>query len=156
MPVPRQTAAILIGSALLTLLATAFQPAGFPRGATGSPAASPQAACATPVASPNATPVSLKGSGMLTVAETVTIELTDSGYVPNFVQATSGHDLTITLVNTGTRAHGFTIDYFDIDETLAPGETKTITIENRREIDVEYYSTAPCDEGMTGQLTFYI
>jgi uncharacterized cupredoxin-like copper-binding protein len=93
---------------------------------------------------------------MLTVAETVTIELTDNGFVPNYVQATSGHDLTVTLVNTGTREHGFAIDHFDVNEVLAPGETKTITIENRQEIDVDYYSSAPCDEGMTGQLTFYI
>jgi uncharacterized cupredoxin-like copper-binding protein len=152
----RRIAGVMIGAALLALIAAAIQPAGMPLGATGSPAASPETACATPVASPNASPVSLEGSEMRTVAETVTIELTDGGYVPNYVQATSGHDLTITLKNTGTRDHGFAIDYFDIDETLAPGESKTITIHNREEIDVDYYSSAPCDEGMTGTLTFYI
>lgn len=155
MPSVHRIAAIMIGSTLLALTAAISQPVGSPRGATGTPA-NPAAVCASPVASPDATPVSLAGAGMLTVAETVTIELTDRGFVPNFVQATSGHDLTITLVNIGTRDHGFAIDYFDIDELLAPGETKTITIENRREIDVDYYSSAPCDEGMTGQLTFYI
>jgi hypothetical protein len=111
----------MIGAALLALLAAALQPAGMPRGATGSPEATPQAACATPVASPGASLVTLEGSGMRTVAETVTIELTDAGFVPNYVQSTSGHDLTITLRNTGSRDHGFTIDYFDINEMLAAG-----------------------------------
>jgi len=93
---------------------------------------------------------------VVAVAETVTILLTDEGFVPNFVQTTSGHDLTITLINVGTREHGFTIERLGIDERLKPGEKKVVTFHNRKRFDVEYVSNAPCDEGMKGLLTFYI
>ena len=141
---------------LLAMFAAVFQPSGIHPQAAGTPDGTPQTACASPVASPDASPVSLEGSGVASVTEYVTITLTDSGYTPRYVQATSGHDLTITLVNSGTRDHGFTIDHFDVDELLAPGKSTTIIIHNRDEIDVDFYSTAPCDDGMTGELTFYI
>src|SRR5688572_33325983 len=111
----RTLVGILALASVFAVLAAVLSPVGSPRGASGSPEASP-------LASPQASPVSLEGSGVVAVADTVTIELTDGGFVPNTIQATSGHDLTITLINTGTRDHGFTIEEFEIDELLAPGE----------------------------------
>jgi hypothetical protein len=96
-------AGILSLAAALAVFAAVLSPVGSPRGATASPEVSP-------FASPQASPVSLEGSGVVAVAAEVTIELTDGGFVPHIIQATSGHDLTITLVNNGTRHHGFTIE----------------------------------------------
>ena len=77
--------------------------------------------------------------------------------MPNYVQSTSGHDLTVTLVNTGTRRHGFAIPQLDVDVMLDPGQTKTVVIHpSAGEGDFTYVSTAPGDDGMTGTLTFYI
>jgi len=82
--------------------------------------------------------------------------LTDQGFSPSYVESTNGHPLTITLTNTGSRPHGFTMTRFDIDETVAPGETKTIVIAHPDLGDFPYRSNAPCDDGMHGLLVFYI
>jgi hypothetical protein len=152
MPSRNHTFAVILSlAAALAVIAAVLSPVGNPRGASGSPEASP-------AASPQASPVSLEGEGVAAVAATVTIELTDGGFVPHIIQATSGHDLTITLVNTGTRDHGFTIEEFDIDELLTPGETKTVVLRNplAHEVDVDYVSNAPGDDGMRGTLVLYI
>ena len=125
-----------------------------PGNGRGTPSPSP-AASPSPVASPS--PISLAGHGSATVSHDVTIALTDEGFVPNYIQSTSGHGLNVTLVNTGTRRHGFTIDQLDIDVMLDPGQTKTVVIHpSAGEGDFTYVSTAPGDNGMTGTLTFYI
>jgi plastocyanin len=122
--------------------------------ATGTPVASPGAS-PSPAASPS--PVSLAGHGSATVSREVTIELTDEGYVPNYVQSTSGHDLTVTLVNSGSRPHGFAIERLDIDVQVGPGETRTVVVHpSAGEGDFTYVSNAPGDTGMEGTLTFYI
>ncbi|MEA2522936.1 MAG: Cupredoxin-like domain [Thermomicrobiales bacterium] len=117
----------------------------------GSPAASPTAA--TPVAT---TPPARGARQSVSTAGKVTIYLTDQGFMPSYVESTNGHPLIITLVNSGTRPHAFRIDALGIAETLAPGETKTITIENPDLGDFTYVSDAPGDEGMQGRLAFYI
>ena len=111
---------------------------------------------ASPAASPNASPAATPVGRSISVANSVTIELGDAGFDPVHVEATNGHDLTITLVNTGTRQHSFRIDRYDINVSLAPGEQKTIVIKSPSLGDFPYYSDAPGDEGMEGNLTFYI
>ena len=121
---------------------------------TATPASSPVAS-PSPAASPS--PVSLAGHGSATVSREVTIELTDQGFVPNYVQSTSGHDLTVTLINSGSRPHGFTIERLDIDVQLEPGERNVVVIHpSAGEGDFRYVSNAPGDAGMEGTLTFYI
>jgi plastocyanin len=120
---------------------------------SGTPSPSP-AASPSPVGSPS--PISLAGHGSATVSHDVTIQLTDEGYVPNYVQSTSGHDLNVTLVNTGSRRHGFTIAELGVDVMLDPGQTKTLVVHPVGLGDYTYVSTAPGDDGMTGTLTFYI
>ena len=53
-------------------------------------------------------------------------------------------------------ARAFRIDPYDINVSLAPGERKTIVIKSPSLGDFPYYSDAPGDEGMKGNLTFYI
>jgi plastocyanin len=144
--------------AVVIVISVALSAALMARAAPGSNQATPSpspAASPSPIASPN--PVSMAGHGSATVSHDVTIELTDGGFVPNYIQSTSGHDLNVTLVNTGTRRHGFTIEQLDIDVMLDPGQTKTVVVHpSAGEGDFTYVSTAPGDDGMTGTLTFYI
>ena len=122
------------------------------QGDSASPVATPHGA--TPVAStPRAASVA---GGSVSVAGAVTIELTDAGFSPDQVQSTNGHDLALTLVNTGTRPHGFRIDRLGIDELLQPGETTTIQIIQPGLGDYTFYSDAPGDESTQGELVFYI
>ena len=86
----------------------------------------------------------------------VTIQITDQGFVPSSVQSTNGHDLTITLINTGTRRHSFNLDAYAIAVALAPGESRTVTIRSPDLGDFTYSSDSPGDAGMHGTLTFYI
>jgi len=116
-----------------------------------SPSSSP---VATPGASPVATP--MEAGRPVSVADKVTIRLTDSGFRPDYVQATNGHDLHVTLRNTGSREHDFKIKDLDVDETLAPGEETRLTIESPPLGDFTFTSDAPGDEGFEGTLVFYI
>lgn len=110
----------------------------------------------TPVASPGASPAASPAGRSVSVAGSVTINLGDSGFDPVYVESTNGHDLTITLVNTGTRRHSFRIDRYQVNVALDPGQRTTIVIKNPSLGDFPYYSDAPGDEGMKGMLVFYI
>jgi hypothetical protein len=111
----------------------------------------------THVAAPCST--SASPGRVVAVANDVTIELTDQGFDPAVIQATSGHDLAVTLVNTGARSHAFVLEFFEIDVELAPGETVTVTVAPGDRGDAVTYpftSDAAGDECMQGMLVFYI
>jgi plastocyanin len=120
-----------------------------------SQSVSAPAAAASPVASPQASPIASPVGRSVSVASSVTIQMNDSGFDPVYVESTNGHDLTITLVNAGTRAHAFRIDFYNVNVNLAPGERKTIVIQSPSLGDFPYYSDAPGDSGMKGLLVFY-
>jgi hypothetical protein len=111
---------------------------------------------ATPIASPVASPAAVPTGRSVSVASAVTINIFDYGFDPMYVESTNGHDLTVTLINAGTRKHAFRIDALNVDVQLAPGESRTIVIENPPLGDYPYYSDAPDDDEFAGQLTFYI
>ncbi len=139
----------LIGEARWQRTAPAMPPASL----IASPTASP---IASPIASPLASPVASPTGRSVSVAGSVTIRLHDGWFDPAYVEATNGHALTITLVNDGSRHHAFRIDRYDVDVDLAPGESRTVVIESPTLGDFTYYSGAPGDGGMIGELTFYI
>lgn len=122
----------------------------------GGQSASTPPALASPVASPQATPIASPVGRSVSVASSVTIQMNDNGFDPVYVESTNGHDLTITLVNAGTRAHAFRIDFYKVNVNLAPGERKTIVIQSPSLGDFPYYSDVPGDAGMKGLLVFYI
>src|SRR5688500_1228532 len=100
---PNRPDAVIGGLAIaicLGLLAAVFSPIAQPQGATGSPQASPGTASASPVASPAGSRVSTADCGLASVPIEVTVELTDQGFRPCYIQTTSFHALTITLINT--------------------------------------------------------
>jgi hypothetical protein len=133
-----------------------------PKGAssTSSPGAPSSAACnrASPVAAQAGPSTELGDTQVQSVSSAgeVTIHLTNSGFVPSYVESTAGHPLTITLVNTGSRPHAFRIDHYTIDVCLLPGASTTVVIDQPDLGDFIYFSDAPGDEGMRGTLTFYI
>lgn len=113
----------------------------------------PPVAIASPAASPVASPVPPR---IVSATTTVTIRLTDGGFDPSIVQSTNGHGLTITLVNTGTRPHGFRIDAYQIGIRLDPGETATVNIPRLELGNYPILSDVPGDEWMQGSLLIFI
>ena len=89
----------------------------------------------------------------------VTIELTDRGFIPSRFENAINQDIVVTLVNTGTRPHNFSIDELDVHVDVGPGETTTLTIKSPRRLGhYTYYSDTPTDRilGMTGTMTIFI
>lgn len=138
---------------VLVLVGAVIGEARWQRSAPAMPSASP---IASPLASPFASPVASPTGRSVSVADSVTIHLHDGWFDPAYVEATNGHALTITLINDGSRHHAFRIDRYDVDVDLAPGERRTVVIESPTLGDFTYYSDAPGDDGMIGELTFYI
>lgn len=58
----------------------------------------------------------------------VVVELVDFAFEPTFLEG--GEDtVTVSLENTGTVAHTFTIDALEVDEVLDPGQQAEIDVE---------------------------
>ena len=77
-----------------------------------------------------APPVSLTGQvndhGTKTATAKMEVELDDFYFGPTFIKATAGQQITLELSNEGKEIHTFTMG--SVDETLQPGEKKTVTI----------------------------
>ncbi|HYH12137.1 MAG TPA: cupredoxin domain-containing protein [Thermomicrobiales bacterium] len=116
----------------------------------GSPVASP---AASPAASPVA--ADLGPSTQIIVGE-ITVSITDEAIIPVHFESAVGRDVTIHVVNEGTRPHNFSIEEFDIDIDLEPGESATLEIEAPRLGNYRYYSDLPEDEGLEGTMTVFI
>lgn len=112
-------------------------------------------AAASAAASPAGSPTAIIERDV-SATYSVTINLTDGGYDPSSVQATNGHDLHVTLVNTGTRRHAFQIERLSVDVSLAPGERQAISIVSPPLGTFRVDSDAPGDEQFSGTLIFYI
>ncbi|MGH2559626.1 MAG: cupredoxin domain-containing protein, partial [Thermomicrobiales bacterium] len=157
------TRGLVFGVAVFCVLLMTI-PAIARQGTPGTPAASPTAGpvrCdeihdATPVAAtPAASPTPRIGNPVYTTGP-VTIRLTDEGFVPDRVLSAVGHDLTVTLTNTGARPHAFCSERLDVDVELAPGESTTIQLDDLPIGRYPFISDLPEDAGMRGQLTIFI
>jgi len=126
--------------------------------ATPARSASPIAAATPPSTQlPLYTPIPI--SEARNVVGRLTIQLTDRGFIPSRFEEAINQPLAFTLVNTGTRRHTFTIDELDVDVSVEPGETRSITIPSPRRLGhYTYYSDTPEDRalGMTGTMTIFI
>lgn len=147
----RPLASLLCGVAV-TLGATAA-PQSHASPASAACGATPSAAASVP-ASRVASPVAL--GRPVSVAAAVAIEITDRGFEPAIVEATSGHPLTNTLRNIGSCRHGFRIDHFWIDVILDPSAVSVVVIQTPALGDFAFTSSVDGDEAMRGRLTFYI
>jgi heme/copper-type cytochrome/quinol oxidase subunit 2 len=86
----------------------------------------------------------------------VTIEISDDGFAPDYFESAVGRDVTITLVNSGSRTHTFTIDRLNVDVALAPGETTVVQIDLPKLGEYVFRSTAPGDEAFRGKMVVFI
>jgi Cupredoxin-like domain len=124
----------------------------------GSPVASP-AGSPSPVGTPLPLFTPIAASEARNVVGRVTIELTDRGFIPSRFENAVNSDIEITLVNTGTRPHSFTIDELDVDVMVQPGERTTFTLESPPRLkQYIYYSNTPEDKalGMKGTMTIFM
>lgn len=126
-------------------------------GQTGTPRPE-RSGRASPAASPAACPEDAPAGRLVNVPNEATIRLTDEGFDPARIQTTNNTDLSLTLVNTGTRPHAFVLEDFDVHVELAPGETRTLSVTptGADAAAHDFYSDAPGDECMRGALIFYI
>ena len=123
----------------------------------GAPPASP-AVVGSPAApsEPLYTPIPVNEAR--NVVGRLTLRLTDRGFVPSRFECAINQDIAVTLVNAGTRPHGFSIDDLGVAVEVAPGETTTLTIRPLRLGYFTYYSDTPEDRalGMIGTMTIFI
>jgi len=142
-------AVILIGTLLIAGLG------GPSQAAPATPVASPMA---SPLASPAASPVTTAGErpGANIIVGQVTVEISDTGFSPTHFESAVGRDVTINLVNTGSRPHNFTMAAFDIDIDLAPGETASVDIPLPDLGEYPYTSSAPGDEEFAGTMVVFL
>lgn len=116
---------------------------------------------ASPDASPSASPVMATPTGTAhavthIIAGDVTIEITDEGFIPETFASAVGRDIRITLKNSGSRPHNFTIEKLDIDINLKPGETRVVPLDAPNLGAYPYTSDLPGDEGISGIMTIFI
>jgi hypothetical protein len=148
-------AALVVGGVAVSGAATAFE-AATPGPGTPVTSASPVATPQTELP-PLYTPIPV--SEARNVVGRVTIALTDRGFIPSRFENAINQEIAVTLVNSGTRPHTFTIDELDVDVAVAPGETKQLTIPSPRRLGrYPYYSDTPLDRelDMSGIMTIFI
>lgn len=139
----------LVLAAVAAALAVMIALAGSGRGQT--PVASP---AASPIASPVA--ISRTPTTQMIVAGRATIAITDEEMMPAHFESAVGRDVELTVVNAGSRPHNFTMEAFDIDVDLAPGEVVTFRIDSPQLGDYPYSSDLPGDEALKGTMTVFI
>jgi len=100
----------------------------------------------------------VKLSGKVNVAGTATatggavaIQATDFAFNPTFVKVPSGTtSITVSLTNTGTHEHTFTVPSSNVDQTLNPGQSATVTVTVPKSGAVMFYCRFHRPLGMQG------
>ena len=95
------------------------------------------------------------GGSNVTAASPQIVEVTakDFSFVPPKLRGTVGAPIEITLKNTGQAAHTFTIDEFNVDTEVAPGEETTLTVLPAEPGEFNYYCRFHEGRGMRGAIT---
>jgi plastocyanin len=151
----RGLAAVFLLGALLAVGAT--MPHATPPTEGDAPPASP-AAFGSPRAAAGPLYTQIPVNEARNVVGRLVLQLTDRGFIPSRFECAINQDITVTLVNTGTRWHNFSIDELDVDVDVALGETTTLTIRPLRLGYFTYVSDTPADRalGMQGTMTIFI
>jgi plastocyanin len=107
-----------------------------------------------PQPSAASTSVSLPGTtndhGSATAKNGLEMEADDFYFGPTFVKATAGQRFTVELRNKGKATHTFTSAALGIDEQLAPGAEKTVTVTAPSNGFVEFHCRFHQAQGMQG------
>ncbi len=80
------------------------------------------------------------GDNVLGSADRADVRITNQGFEPNELEVRVGEEVRFTVANEDDRPHTFTLTFLGIDEEIAPGETKAITLEATQVPDAGFYS----------------
>jgi len=109
-------------------------------------------AAASPAASPVASPVA--SSAASPTASGPVVQLADIKFIPNAFTIPANTPVVVSLVNVGVLPHNFSIDALKISVDVAPGQTRTVTIDAAAGT-YQFYCNVPGHKqaGMVGTLT---
>ena len=124
--------------------------------ATGCTAASSSAVAppATSSATPTTSPIPTSPAPAANVAgrSSFTIDTYDDFFSPDTLTGSANQKLTLTIDNKGTAAHTFTIQNEDVDVTLMPGTSQTVTVTFPKSGSTQFVCRFHESMGMVGQL----
>ncbi len=101
-------------------------------------------------------PVKLSGKVNVTSTKTATggmvsIAQTDFAFNPTFIKVPSGvTSVTVSLQNTGTQEHTFTVPAQSVDQVLNPGQSATVTVTIPKKGAIAFYCRFHKSLGMQG------
>jgi plastocyanin len=103
-----------------------------------------------------APPVSIAGQtnnhGTTTASSSTELELDDFYFEATFLKATAGQKFTIELKNKGKATHTFTSPSLGIDEQLAPGTSKTLSVTAPQSGTALFFCRFHQGQGMQGAI----
>lgn len=106
-------------------------------------------------------PVKLAGTvaahGQKTVAgakPSIELEAGDDYFEPTFVKVDTGATVSVKIVNKGTHSHTFTIAALNVDQMLAPRETKTLAFTLPAGPGANFFCKFHLPTGMQGAFYF--
>ena len=84
----------------------------------------------------------------------VSLEQDDFYFQPTTLKGEVGKPLQVALKNEGQASHTFTIDSLNIDQTVKPGETMTVSVTPKAGGDLPFYCRFhKASNGMQGTIT---
>jgi plastocyanin len=118
--------------------------------ASSSAAAPPATSSATPTGSP--IPTSPAPAADVSGKSSFTIDTYDDFFSPNTLMGSAGQKLSLTIDNKGSAAHTFTIESENVDVTLMPGTSQTVTVTFPKSGSTQFVCRFHESMGMVGQL----
>jgi plastocyanin len=94
--------------------------------------------------------VSNHGTRTVQSGATTRVLLQDTSYNPTFILVPPDGRITLTLQDQGFHAHTFTAPDLNLDLTLAPNTSQTVTVTLPRSGVVSFYCRFHVDKGMQG------
>ena len=95
-----------------------------------------------------------QGTTQGTTSGAVSLEQDDFYFQPTTLEGEAGKPLQVALKNEGQASHTFTIDSLNIDQTVKPGETMTVSVTPKAGGDLPFYCRFhKASNGMQGTIT---
>ena len=95
-----------------------------------------------------------QGTTQGTTSGAVSLEQDDFYFQPATLSGEAGKPLQVALKNEGQASHTFTIDSLNIDQTVKPGETMTVSVTPKAGGDLPFYCRFhKASNGMQGTIT---
>ncbi len=87
-------------------------------------------------------------------ASQIRVDLAEYSFSPSQISLEAGQTVTLALTNTGAIRHTFTVPDLNIDESLAAGESKNVTVTAKKSGTFQLLCTIPGHKelGMHGQV----